>query len=109
MIQHADERPALQRKALPLLRAAVAAGEADGSNLALLEDRVAVADGRPQRYGTQGRCEGTKWKPFIVEDPVAALDKRRASVGLETQASYEASITRLFCDASATDASKPSG
>jgi hypothetical protein len=46
-------RPALQPEALELLRAEVAGGNASPGNLAHLEDRVDVGQGRPQRHGTQ--------------------------------------------------------
>jgi hypothetical protein len=42
-----------QRFCLGLLADAVAAGQADPSHLALLTDRVRVAEGRPQVYGIQ--------------------------------------------------------
>ncbi len=51
--QHSDQDPEFQREALELIRAAVADGEASPGNLAYLEDRVAVAAGEPQTYGTQ--------------------------------------------------------
>jgi len=54
--QHADLDPDFQQQALELLRAAVADGQASPGNLAYLEDRVAVANGEPQTYGTQIRC-----------------------------------------------------
>jgi hypothetical protein len=47
LAQHADNRRDLQRKFLELLRAAVAAGEEEPRELAYLQDRVRVADGRP--------------------------------------------------------------
>ena len=56
---------------------------------ALLYDRVATADKRLQRYGTQGRCVGeATWEPLPVEDP-DHLDERRAKVGLGPEADYK--------------------
>ena len=54
--QHSDLDPAFQARALELLRAAVEAGQGSPGNLAYLEDRIAVGEGRPQRYGTQVGC-----------------------------------------------------
>ena len=42
-----------------------------------LYDRVAVNEGRPQRYGTQGRCTGPgSWEPRPIEE-AANVDARR--------------------------------
>jgi hypothetical protein len=80
--QHADQQLELQRRVLPLLAAAVGAGEADPAALAMLRDRVLVNEGRAQLYGTQiaGVVDGAP-VPWPVEDP-DRLDARRAEVGL---------------------------
>ena len=54
--EHADLDPEVQATALELLRVVVADGQASPGNLAYLEDRVAVAAGNDQRYGTQMGC-----------------------------------------------------
>jgi len=86
VLQHADY--AYQKKYLPLVRAAVAAGEARASDLALLEDRVLMREGKKQRYGTQlkGNDKGA-WELYPVEDE-ANVDTRRAAVGLPPLAEY---------------------
>mgnify|MGYP001627282963 CR=1 FL=1 len=87
VIQHADL--ATQEKYLPMMRAAVKDGKALGSNLALLEDRVAIRQGKRQLYGSQiGRDPETQ-EYFIspLEDP-ENVDKRRAGVGLGPLADY---------------------
>jgi hypothetical protein len=91
LAQHADHRPDLQRKFLGLLRAAVTDGEAEARNLAYLEDRVRVADGRPQLYGTQFQGMGEDLAPHPIEDP-DGLDERRQAVGLPPLAEYEARL-----------------
>ncbi|HEX2861413.1 MAG TPA: DUF6624 domain-containing protein, partial [Lacunisphaera sp.] len=86
VIQHSD--PATQKKYLPLMREAVKAGKARGASLALLEDRIALGEGRPQTYGSQLLREGDG--PLFVqamEDP-DHVDERRASVGLPPMAEY---------------------
>jgi len=87
VIQHADL--AAQKKYLPMMREAVAQGRAQGSALALLEDRVALREGRPQTYGSQiGFAEETNTHyvmPLLDPDKV---DERRASVGLPPLAEY---------------------
>lgn len=86
VIQHSD--PATQKKYLPVMREAVKAGKARGASLALLEDRIALGEGRPQTYGSQLLREGDG--PLFVqaiEDP-DHVDERRASVGLPPMADY---------------------
>jgi hypothetical protein len=56
----------------------------------LLEHRVRVADGRPQRFGSQYGPEG----PREIED-CGQLDERRAEVGLEPHADYDRRIRGL--------------
>lgn len=62
---------------LPALREAQAQNDVPGSQLAQAEDRLRVAKGQPQRYGTQ--LAGGK--PVIIEDE-NALDIRRKMMGL---------------------------
>jgi hypothetical protein len=87
VIQHADI--ATQEKYLPMMREAVKNGKAQGSSLALLEDRVALRQGKKQIYGSQiGRDPVTKnYYVSPLEDP-ENVDKRRASVGLQPLADY---------------------
>lgn len=89
LVQHADRDVDFQERCLPLLEAAVKAGEAEPDQLAYLTDRVRVNRGKPQVYGTQGRQtpDGAGWEPRPIESP-ADVDKRRASVGLEPLAEY---------------------
>lgn len=87
VIQHSDLR--IQEKYLPMMRQAVKHGRATGSSLALLEDRVALGQGKKQIYGSQiGRHYDTKLyyvRPLIDPDNV---DKRRSQVGLQPLAKY---------------------
>ena len=87
IIQHADL--ATQTKYLPMMREAVAHGKAAASNLALLEDRVAIRQGKKQIYGSQiARDPDTKeYYVSPLEDP-DNVDTRRAKVGLNTMAEY---------------------
>lgn len=89
VIQHSNLPT--QEKYLPLMREAVKKGKAFGGNLALLEDRVALGQGKRQIYGSQiSRNPDTKMhyvRP--LEDP-ENVDKRRAEVGLPPLAEYVA-------------------
>ncbi len=83
VLQHAIGEPALQRRGAELMARAVARGEASAARLAMLEDRIAVFEGRPQTYGTQlDWDERGLLSPADVHDP-EGVDERRAGVGLE--------------------------
>lgn len=87
VIQHSNQ--STQLKYLPMMRDAVKNGRAQGSSLALLEDRVALGQGKLQIYGSQiGRDPKTQvYFVSPLEDP-DNVDKRRAEVGLGTLAEY---------------------
>jgi hypothetical protein len=82
LAQHSDLDRAFQREVLALLEPLALQGETDPANFAYLYDRLAMADDKPQRYGTQVNCtlDGGV-EPVALEDPVA-VDRLRASVGL---------------------------
>ncbi|SHL46350.1 DUF6624 domain-containing protein [Flavobacterium saccharophilum] len=87
VIQHSDLK--YQQKYLPMMRDAVKKGNAKAGSLALLEDRVALREGKKQIYGSQVSNHPTTKIPFVfpLEDP-DNVDKRRASVGLGTMSDY---------------------
>lgn len=86
VIQHADIKT--QKKYLPGMREAVKQKKAMPSALALLEDRVALREGRKQIYGSQiGRMEDGSYYISALEDP-DNVDKRRAEMGLQPLADY---------------------
>lgn len=81
VIQHAELE--IQEKYLPMMREAVKKGNARASSLALLEDRVALRQGKKQIYGSQiGRDPETgEYYLSPLQDP-DNVDQRRAEVGL---------------------------
>ena len=86
--QHSDLDLAFQERALELITEAVAHDDASPGDLAYLTDRVAVAKGEPQTYGTQIRCDGKKpVPPTPIADP-GAVEGLRAEAGLEPLAAY---------------------
>lgn len=87
VIQHADTDT--QLKYLPLLRKAVNEGNAEPSQLALTEDRVLLAQGKKQIYGSQIMIDNETGEPWVqpIEDP-DNVDKRRAEVGLPPMNEY---------------------
>lgn len=81
VIQHANLSD--QQKYLPIMREAVKHKKARSSSLALLEDRVALDEGRRQIYGSQIGIDKETGRKFVLplDDP-DNVDKRRAEVGL---------------------------
>jgi hypothetical protein len=83
IVQHGIGDPTLQRAVLPMLEQEAASGCIPAWQPAYLADRIAMYEGRPQRYGTQW-LDDTKdgrarpW-PILEPDRVNSL---RASVGL---------------------------
>ena len=80
VIQHAPLE--FQKHYFPVMQKAVKEGKARGSDLAYLEDRIALSEGKKQVYGTQVSftSEG-KLNLSPLADP-ENVDKRRKSVGL---------------------------
>lgn len=89
VIQHADLE--IQLKYLPMMREAVEQGNARANSLALLEDRVALRQGKLQIYGSQIGTIPETGENYVLplEDP-DQVDQRRASVGLGPLAEYTA-------------------
>ncbi|MEU2930555.1 DUF6624 domain-containing protein [Streptomyces sp. NPDC007251] len=85
--QHADHDAAFQRRALELVTHAALAGLVPAILYVYLTDRVRVAQGRPQLYGTQYHDDGTGTgiMAYPIEDP-KRLDERRTALGLEPHA-----------------------
>ena len=87
IVQHADRDTAFQAEMLVALAAAFERDQADGQSIALLTDRVAVARGEPQPYGTQTTITDGR----IVLRPVADsanVDAKRATMGLPPLREY---------------------
>lgn len=91
LAQHADHDPAFQAYCLRLMQA-LPQNEVSLRNIAYLEDRVRVANGEPQLYGTQFYKEGDSFSPRPIEDE-GHLEERRAAMGLET---FEANRQRMI-------------
>ena len=87
VIQHSDLKT--QQKYLPMMREAVKNKNANGSALALLEDRVGLGEGKRQVYGSQiGQDKETQKHYVLPLDDPANVDKRREAVGLGPLADY---------------------
>jgi hypothetical protein len=93
--QHADRHPAFQRRCLKLLERMVAHGEASPADLAYLTDRVLLARGDPQLYGTQISARPEGFIAARVCDP-KTVDARRSAVGLTPMADQLAQARERF-------------
>jgi hypothetical protein len=88
VIQHADIKT--QEKYLPMMREAVMNKKAAAASFAMLEDRVALREGRKQIYGSQVKADKNGiYHVSSLENP-DNVDKRRAEVGLGPLAEYVA-------------------
>jgi hypothetical protein len=87
VIQHSNLKT--QQKYLPMMRTAAKEGNTETSWLALLEDRVALGEGRKQIYGSQIYWNEKTNKSYVapLEDP-DNVDKRRKEVGLDPLSHY---------------------
>jgi hypothetical protein len=87
VIQHSNLET--QEKYLSMIREAAKKGNVDPANLALLEDRVALRQGKKQIYGTQLAYDETTGESYVqpLEDP-DNVDTRRAAIGLEKLQDY---------------------
>jgi hypothetical protein len=81
--QHAIGEPEFQRRALRLMQDCATEGRIPAWHAAYLEDRIAMYEGRPQRYGTQWMDDPRdgRIRPWRLADP-ARVDELRAGVGL---------------------------
>lgn len=84
IIQHAIGQPEFMKKSAELLERAVIESKADPKDLAYLTDRIAVFEGKPQRYGTQFDWdEYGNLSPNQFDD-LTKVNERRKSIGLNT-------------------------
>lgn len=89
LIQHADSDPGFQEGMLGKILTLTEADGIDLQKIALLTDRVLVARGKPQRYGSQ--FLGGMGEPLVMR-PVEApdqLDRRRVAMHLMSAATYK--------------------
>ncbi|MGB1240912.1 MAG: TPR end-of-group domain-containing protein [Chitinophagales bacterium] len=89
LVQHADKQPQFQKECLELLKIAVEEGEAKGSNYAYLYDRVHLALGQKQLYGSQARRSSQNnqmsFRPIEAEHLV---NKRREAYDMGDLSTY---------------------
>ena len=69
LVQHGDLDLNWQKKMLVILKSMAQSGEASLKDVAYLEDRINIAENKPQLYGTQGYCEDGDWKAYPIKSP----------------------------------------
>lgn len=94
LVQHADADRPFQKQCLELMEK-LPRKEVIPSNVAYLTDRVLVAEGKKQKYGTQFTQVNGKHQPQPIEDE-ANVDKRRNELGLSTMAEYTKQIEKMY-------------
>lgn len=94
LVQHADAAPKFQRACLDRMTR-LPADEVSRTDVAYLTDRVLLAEGKKQLYGTQFIRAGDKWVPRPIEDE-ANVDRRRSAAGLPSLAEYAKQLAELY-------------
>lgn len=94
LVQHADADRPFQKRCLELMEK-LPRNEVIPINVAYLTDRVLVAEGKKQKYGTQFTQVNGRHQPQPIEDE-ANVDKRRTELGLSTMAEYTRQIEKMY-------------
>lgn len=82
--QHSIGNPPFMRRCLSLLKQAASNNEVIPWQMAMLEDRIRMYEGKPQVYGTQFQpSKNGELNPYPIENPESVND-RRLAVGLNT-------------------------
>lgn len=84
VIQHSIGQPEFMKKCVELLKNAVDENKANPKNLACLTDRIAVFEGKLQRYGTHFDLDKNGELSPNPYDDLTKVNQRRKSIGLNT-------------------------
>tara|TARA_R110000868_G_scaffold167787_2_gene402248 strand:+ start:577 stop:1203 length:627 start_codon:yes stop_codon:yes gene_type:complete len=68
IIQHSDKDPEFQQHALKFVKRAYEEGHIKGQDVALLTDQILLAEGKPQKYGTQFNVVNGEFIIFPLEN-----------------------------------------
>ena len=92
IVQHADYDKAFQERMLKIMRPLALEGKINPANYTYLYDR----SHRPPLYGTQGKCEGTEFIPFPIQD-IGNIDNRRLEMKMTTAQAYWDIASERMC------------
>jgi len=82
--QHSIGNPPFMQRCLSLLKQAASNNEVIPWQMAMLEDRIRMYEGKPQVYGTQFQpSKNGELNPYPIENPESVND-RRLAIGLNT-------------------------
>src|SRR5262249_27591425 len=95
LVQHADRDRKFQRLCLDLMKNLLPAGEADRKDYAYLTDRVLLAEGKKQLYGTQFHQVNGRWDPGPFSAPLTVNDRRK-EMGLGTLEEYRKQMESAY-------------
>lgn len=84
--QHASVQQ--QQKYLPVFKAAVKKGDIHPSHVAMMEDRINVFEGKPQKYGSQLHTGSDGKEQLYPLQDEKRVDEWRKEVGMEPLADY---------------------
>lgn len=89
LIRMAERGEAAQGRIVAALEPVALAGDYDGARFADMADSLAMAENRPQPYGTALSCVDGAWEAWPVAEQ-ETIDERRARLGLGDWASAHA-------------------
>lgn len=100
LVQHGDSDRSFQRHVLELITPLVRTGEVPPDRFAMLTDRVLVAEGKPQLYGTQYNAVSLDGVIHFgprtpISDPTN-LSRRRAEMGLPLHSEYVSQLRLMI-------------
>jgi len=93
LVQHADDDPQFQMSLQPIFVQRHKAGELPADDVAKLTDRVLLAAGKPQRFGTQFDWYSGQFKPKGASN-IADIEANRQALGLMALADYACMMNR---------------
>jgi len=95
VFQHSDNYH--RKKYLSILKKSAKNGDLRKSQMALMEDRILMMDGKPQIYGSQitKNYDTGAWMIYELKDP-EHVNKRRAEVGLKPLNEYVSKWNIVF-------------
>ncbi|MEO5561416.1 MAG: DUF6624 domain-containing protein [Dokdonella sp.] len=88
----------MQERLLEFLSARGAHSGLLGENIAMRTDRVLLAQGKPQRYGSQFLFDHGAWIVHPTEDELQ-VDERRHVMGMPSLADYACALRAFYCRA----------
>ena len=92
IVQHADYDREFQNRMLKVMHPLALEEKISPANYAYLYDRTH----RPQLYGTQGKCEGTDFIPFPIQN-IKGIDNRRREMKMTTAQAYWDMASERMC------------